>query len=175
MRQVVLGLGMSLDGYIARCDGAVDFLMMEPDYNWSAFFKTVDTWLLGRKTMDVAKRMSPGGKFDSSGLKTFVFSRTLPPGPADGVEYTSCAPADLVSELRSKPGKDIWLGGGGELVRDFLKADLVDQIQLGIVPVLLGDGIPLFSAGFPESKWRLLESRAYPKKGMLTVSYERLR
>ena len=157
---------MSLDGYIARRDGAVDFLLMDPDYDFAAFLSGFDTWLMGRKTMDAARKLSPGGRFDPAGLRCYI---------CDGVEYTNRPPGDLIAELRKSSGKNIWLGGGGELARECLQADLVDRIDLGVVPVLLGDGIPLFPAGFPERKFSLLESRSYSKTGMLTVSYERVR
>jgi dihydrofolate reductase len=173
MRKVILGLGISLDGYIARPDGSVDFLTMDPDYDMAAFFSKVDTWLLGRKTLEDAVRMG-GGKFDSGGLHCIVFSRTHAPGPQTGFEYTNKSPSDVVRELRHKPGKDIWLGGGGELIRDFLNEDLVDRIELGIVPVLIGAGRPLFPPGYPELKFKLVDSRAYPKTGLLAISYERV-
>lgn len=175
MRNVVLGLGISLDGYIARLDGSVDFLVMDPDYDWAAFAKSIDTWLIGRKTLDVAVKMGKGKGFKSGGLSCYVFSRTNPPGKQKGFEYTNREPADLVSELRKSPGKDIWLGGGGELARAFLEQDLIDRIDLGIVPAVLGSGIPLFPAGFPERKFKLLECRGYPKTGMVTLSYARAR
>jgi len=174
-RAVILGLGISLDGYIARRDGSVDFLVMDPDYDWMAFYKKIDVWLLGRKTLNDALKMQGGKDFDSQGLRTIVFSRSLEPGNYKGCTVTRDEPAEVVRQLREQPGKDIWLGGGGELVRSFLEADLVDRMDLGIVPTLIGDGLPLFPAGFPERKFKLVESRAYPKTGLLTVSYERVR
>jgi dihydrofolate reductase len=78
----------------------------------------------------------------------------------------------LLAEFRKQPGKDIWLMGGGELARDFLKADLVDELYLGIVPVLLGSGIPLFPSGFPQREFELLENKTY-SKGLVSLHYER--
>jgi dihydrofolate reductase len=143
MRSIVLGLGMSVDGYIARPSGAVDFLFMPKDYSMVPFFASIDTALMGRRTFDAALEMG-GGSFGSS-MATFVFSHSQPPGERNGVVFTNKSPATFVRQLRKRPGKDIWLMGGGELARDFLKADLVDQLYLGIVPVLLGVRHPTLS------------------------------
>jgi len=172
MRKVVLGLGISIDGYIARLNGAVDFLFMPKDYSMAPFFATVDTAIMGRKTLDDALKM--GGSFGGSSMKTYVFSRSKPPGERDGVIFTNKSPAALVSQLRKRPGKHIWLMGGGELARDFLKADLVDELYIGMVPVLLGEGIPLFPPGFPQRDFALVENKTY-SKGLIALKYKRLR
>jgi dihydrofolate reductase len=170
MRKVVLGLGISLDGYIARLNGDVDFLFMPKDYSTAPFFATVDTAILGRKTLDDALKM--GGSFGGSSMKSYVMSRSKPPGERDGVVFTNKSPAALVSQLRRSRGKDIWLMGGGEVARDFLKADLVDELYLGVVPVLLGEGIPLFPPGFPQRDFELLENKTY-SKGLISLKYRR--
>jgi dihydrofolate reductase len=117
----------------------VDFLFMPKDYSMGPFFATIDTAVMGRKTLDAAKGASFGGS-----MTAYVFSRSLPPGGRDGVTFVNESPESLVGDLRKRAGKNIWMMGGGELAREFLKADLVDEIHLGIVPVLLGEGIPLF-------------------------------
>ena len=172
MRKVVLGLGISIDGYIARLNGAVDFLFMPKDFSMAPFFATVDTAIMGRKTLDDALKM--GGSFGGSSMKSFVMSRSKPPGERDGVVFTNKSPAALVSQLRKSRGKDIWLMGGGELARDFLKADLVDELYIGMVPVLLGEGIPLFPRGFPQRDFELLENKTY-SKGLISLKYRRRR
>src|SRR5271169_5799852 len=120
MRKIVLGLGISLDGYIARPNGAVDFLFMPKDYSMAPFFATVDTAIMGRKSLEAGLKMG-GGKFDSGGLAIYVFSRTHPPGKREAWTVVNESPAAFVRKLRKSPGKDIWLMGGGELARDFLK------------------------------------------------------
>jgi dihydrofolate reductase len=167
MRNVILGLGISLDGYIARPNGAVDFLFMPKDYSMAPFFATIDTAIMGRKTLDAA-----GGSFHEKSLVGYVFSRTETPGKRNGVTFTSQSPESLIRELRKTPGKHIWLMGGGELAREFLKADLVDELYLGVVPVLLGEGIPLFPNGFPQRNFSLVENKSY-SKGLITLRYER--
>src|SRR5258708_36888804 len=157
MRKVVLGLGISLDGYIARPDGAVDFLFMPKDYSMGPFFVTIDTAIMGRKTYDVALKMGGGG-FSGSKMKNYVFSHSQPPGERAGVTFVNESPKTFVEKLGKQPGKNIWLMGGGELARDFLKDDLVDELYIGIVPILIGEGIPLFPSGFPQRKFSLLET-----------------
>ncbi len=171
-RKVVLGLGISLDGYIARPNGAVDFLFMPKDYSMTPFFKTIDTAIMGRKTYDVAKGMGGGGI--GGKMASYVMSRTLPPGKREGLVFTNESPTSLVARLRENKGKDIWMMGGGELARDFLRADLIDEIYLGMVPVLLGEGIPLFPGGFPQRDFALLESKTY-SQGLIALKYQRKR
>jgi dihydrofolate reductase len=161
MRKIVYGVGTSLDGYIARLDGSLDFLHLTPsNYSMGPFFKTIDVALMGRKTYEVGVRMS-GGKFVSHGLCCYIFSRSLPEGERDGAVFVRDDPKKVVEELRRKKGKDIWLAGGGVLTREFLKEDLVDELYLGIVPVLIGEGIPLFAPGFPQREFTLTESKTY--------------
>lgn len=173
MRKVVLGLGVSLDGYIARPNGAVDFLFMPRDYSMGPFFATIDTAIMGRKTLDAALRMG-GGSLGDSSMATYVFSHSLPAGERDGLVFIDQSPAALIRRLRNRPGKNIWLMGGGELARDFLKADLVDELYLGIVPALLGEGIPLFPTGFPQRDFQLVENKTY-SKGLIALKYKRSR
>jgi dihydrofolate reductase len=172
MRKIVLGLGISLDGYIARPDGAVDFLFMPKDYSMASFFKTIDTAIMGRKTLDVGLKLS-GGKLPDYGLATYVFSRSKS-RIEHGVTVVSQSPATLVRRLRKSRGKNIWLMGGSELAREFLKADLVDEIHLGIVPRLLGEGIPLFLSGFSQRDFELVENKSY-SMGMIAPKYRRRR
>ena len=173
MRSVVLGLGISLDGYIARLGGAVDFLFMPRDFSMIPFFETIDTAIMGRKTLDAALKMGESS-FGGPSTATYVFSRSLPAGERDGVTFVNQSPAAFVRKLRRGPGKHIWLMGGGELARDFLKADLVDEIYLGIVPVLIGEGLPLFPSGFPQRNFALVENKTF-SRGLVTLRYKRIR
>src|SRR5258707_13826239 len=122
MRNVVLSLGISLDGYIARLDGAVDFLFMPKDYSMAPFFATVDTAIMGRKTLDAGLEMS-GGSLPRSNMAMYVFSNSKPLGERDGVIFVNETPASFISGLRKRSGKDIWLMGGAELAWAFLNAD----------------------------------------------------
>jgi dihydrofolate reductase len=174
MRRIIYGVGASLDGYIARLDGSLDFLHLRPsNYSMGPFFKTIDLGLMGRKTYEAGVRIG-GGRFESHGLRCYIFSRSLPEGERDGAIFVREEPRRLVEELRKKKGKNIWLIGGEELTCEFLKEDLVDELYLGIVPVLIGQGIPLFAAGFPQREFTLTESKTY-SGGLIALKYERER
>ena len=107
-------------------------------------------------------------------MATYVFSRSCPAGDRDGVTFVNESPESLVGELRKRTGKNIWMMSGGELGRAFLKADLVDEIYLGIVPALLWDGIPLFPSGFPQGNFSLIENKSY-SQGMIALRHARRR
>jgi len=147
-RRVIVHIGTSADGYIARPDGDLEWLTSRPKpegfYGMSAFMASIDTKLLGRKTYEKSLRM--GATFDSKKSRTVVFSRQ--PRPADapsGVEFVSGEIGTFVSRLREQPGKDIWLMGGGELIASFLDAQAIDEFVVTVAPVFIGDGIPLLA------------------------------
>lgn len=174
MRSLILGLGISLDGYIARKDGSFDFLIMPKDFwkeSMAPFFQTIDTAIMGRKTWDITRQ---GGEGFMSGIRSYVLSRSLQAGEQQNAIITRQTPRALVTAIRRKRGKDIWIMGGGEMAREFLKADLVDELYLGLVPVLLGEGIPLFPAGFPQRNFKLMENRTF-SQGLVSLRYKRKR
>jgi dihydrofolate reductase len=145
-RNVIVHIATSADGYIARPDGDLEWLTSRPKpdgfYGLSAFMRSIDTKLLGRKTFEAGLRM--GAKFDSQG-RTIVFTRHAPPAEAPStVEFVN-AIGPLVSRLREQPGKDIWLMGGGELIASFLDEQAIDEFVVSVVPVFIGDGIPLLA------------------------------
>lgn len=146
-RNVIVNIGTSADGYIARPDGDLEWLTSRPKpkgfYGMNAFMKSVDTMLLGRKTYDISRRM--GAKFDSTG-QTYVFSRHAPPADAPPrVTFERDMIGTFVKRLRDQPGKDIWLMGGGELIASFLDEQAIDEFVITVVPVFIGDGIPLIA------------------------------
>ena len=152
MRKVVLGCGITLDGYIARPDGSTDFLVMPKGAAKVAedFYASIDTIVFGRKTFDAMQRMIAQGEPEPAGpWKTYVFSRTLPSGERDGMIFVKESPAAFIRKLRRKPGKHICHMGGVELARSFLEADLVDELRMHAVPIRPGDGIRQFPAGCP--------------------------
>jgi dihydrofolate reductase len=169
----VLGVGISLDGYIARKDGSVDFLFMPKDYSMAGFFKRIDTAVMGRKTYEQAMKMG-GGSMSGPGMKIYVFSRSLEAGERGEVRVVSETPQQFVGELRKKKGQDVWLMGGGELAREFLREDLVDELYLGVVPVLIGKGIAAFPSGFPQREFKLAENKTF-SRGLIALKYERAR
>jgi len=138
-----------------------------------AFFKRIDVALMGRKTYEVGLKLG-GGKISSPGMTCYVFSQALPDDAPGGVTVVREAPKPFLERLRKKTGKDIWLMGGGELTQAFLKEDLVDEIYLGIVPTLIGQGIPAFPASFPQREFALVENKSF-SKGLAALRYERAR
>jgi dihydrofolate reductase len=146
-RNVIAHIGTSADGYIARPDGDLEWLTSRPKpagfYGMSAFLRSIDTKLLGRRTYEMSRRM--GAKFDSK-TRTIVFSRQAPPADApSGVEFVNGAIGPFVSDLRDQPGEDIWLMGGGDLIASFLDARAIDEFVVTVAPVFIGDGIPLIA------------------------------
>ena len=173
MRRIILSLALSLDGYIARPDGSVDFLFMPKGFSMASFFKSIDTAIMGRKTYEVGLRLS-GGKLNTYGLATYVMTSTLPPGERDGIIFTNQSAKSLTASIRKRKGKHIWHMGGGELARAFLQHDLIEEIHFGLIPKLIGEGIPIFPARFPEHRFRLIENKSYGQ-GFLSLKYERTR
>jgi len=175
MRQVIYSAAASLDGYIARKDGSVSWIPMDPEIDFGAMFSRFDVILMGRRTHEISLTLAPeGGSNPFTGMQGYVFSRSKSPGERAGVEYTAKSPVELVSELRKQPGKDLWLMGGGDLAAEFLKQDLVDGISVAVCPILLGSGIPLFGSGFPERQFRMAKQRVFQNSGIIAIDYERL-
>lgn len=168
MRPVLYSVAMSLDGFIAGPGGEVDWLTAEPDIDWAGFMGLFDTMLVGRRTWDFAvTHGSPSGFGD---LRTLVFSRTLDAADHPGVEVVADDAAEVVAELRREEGKTIWLMGGGDLFRSLLDAGLVDGVEVAVVPVLLGRGIPLLAPW--EGRARLTREHVQPySRGIVVVRY----
>lgn len=173
-RKIILGVGVSLDGYVARPDGPLDFLFHPKDYKFGEFQARCDTAVMGRKTYEAGLKMGAERELKKAAIEYYVFSRTLEPGRRNYVTFVSEPLAPFVEALRAKPGKNIWHAGGGELAREFLKADLIDQMYLGVVPTLIGEGIPLFPPTFPQREFELTESKTYDG-GLLALTYTRKR
>lgn len=173
MRNVVLGLGISLDGYIARPNGAVDFLFMPKDYSMAPFFATIDTAIMGRKTLDAALQMS-GGSFSGSSMATYIFSHSKPAGERDGLVFINQSPATFIRQLRKRPGKDIWLMGGGELARAFLKAVWLMDSTSAFFPSCSVKASRCSRAAFPKRDFTLRENKTY-SKGLIALKYTRSR
>jgi len=161
-------VAVSLDGFIAGPNGEYDWIVSDPDIDFTAMFKEFDTAVMGRKTYDLVA--SQGGHGAMPGLEVVVFSRTLPAAEYPGVRiYNDDAP-EVVRGLKAKPGRDIWLFGGGELFRSLLDAGLVDTVELALMPVLLGTGIPVLPPGAAK-KLVLNEQTRLPTSGIVMLAY----
>jgi len=172
MREVVLFIATSLDGFIARPDGGIDWLFSDADYGYAAFFDSIDTVVMGRKTHELA--LSFGPPYVNRGKAGYVFSRTRAGSKDENAEFVAGNPKDLIRSLRTRAGKDIWLVGGAELVRDFLARDLIDEFVISVHPVILGAGIPLFPAPGRELSLKLKNSISF-ESGLVQLQYETIR
>lgn len=172
MRKITFGGANSLDNFFAREDDSVDWLMWSDEAAaiTKDYWETIDTILMGRKTYEIALKHSAGKSDDSSGIKTYVFSRTLKEAADKNVEIVSENAAEFVRDLKNKPGKDICLMGGGNLAKTFFEAGLIDEIGFNIHPVLLGAGIPLFCEMNRQIDLELIECKPF-KNGCVYVSY----
>jgi dihydrofolate reductase len=172
LRKVTFGVANSLDNYIARPDGAVDWLLWCKEVNeiMSAYWKTIDTVLMGRKTYEVALAQSKGKKNPSFGVKTYVFSSTLEESSHKTVEIVREDAVSFTRKLKGEEGKDICLMGGGELAKAMFEAKLIDEIGFNIHPVLLGQGIPLFHEMNRQINLELLDCKTL-QNGCVVVSY----
>jgi dihydrofolate reductase len=173
MRRVRYGVAMSVDGYIAGPNGEADWIVQDPDIDFGEMFSRFDTLLIGRKTFEAMAKMGGGGG-SMPGVKAYVISRTMKQADHPKVAIVQ-DPAALVADLKSKPGKDIWLFGGGELFRSLLAAGLVDGIDVGLIPVVLGEGIPLLPPPANRVRLKLTKQRVYEKSGIIGLEYDVVR
>jgi dihydrofolate reductase len=177
-RKIIVYIATSADGYIARPDGDVEWLNRRPstaDYGMRAFYRTIDTILLGRKTYDWAMQYQKkhGGKitiFDPK-MANFVFSRKPPKKAAPGVVFVSEPVKGFVRRLRAKPGKHIWMMGGGELIASFLDAGAIDEFEIHVIPTLIGEGIPLVAPRHRDVSLHLRSARKFPD-GVVRLRYD---
>ncbi len=168
MRRVRYYVATSLDGYIAGPKGDCDWIPMDPAIDFAAFFKTIDTVLMGRGTFEFTQQHDQPAEMP--GVQTYVFSRTLRAEDFPDVKIVSDDAASWVSTLKTESGKDIWLMGGGVLFRSLLEAKLVDTIEVGIIPILLGRGIPLLPETSTSVQLELTGTEALPS-GIILAQY----
>jgi dihydrofolate reductase len=180
-RKIIVSVATSADGYIARPDGDVEWLNRRPhtvDYGMAKFYKTIDTILYGRKTYDWAldyqkKKGLKRSVFDTQ-VANYVFSRKPPRRAALGVEFVSEPVKTFAQRLRRTPGKNIWMMGGGVLIASFLDGGEIDEFDIHVIPVFIGEGIPLVAPRHRDVTLRLLGSRKYPDGGV-RLHYEVVR
>lgn len=140
MRRLRYSVMMSLDGYIAGPKGEADWITIDPEVDFTAIFNQFDTILVGRRTFD---SMVAAGRASMPGMKITVFSRTLRQQDYPEVAIVTDGQRETLAALKAVPGKDIWLFGGGSLFGSLADEGLVDTVEVGIVPILLGGGVPL--------------------------------
>ena len=167
-RRLRYQVAASLDGFIAGPRGDYDWIVMDPAIDFGALFAEFDTAVMGRKTYEVQSAQGNHGAMP--GMDAIVFSKTLPPATYPGVRITNDDPATVVKALKAKSGRDIWLYGGGEMFRTLLDAGLVDTVEIAVIPVLLGAGVPLLPPG---ARWTLVlsDTKTLPASGIMVLAY----
>lgn len=167
MRSLVYSVAMSLDGFIAGPHGEYDWIVPDPTYDFAALWDRFDTLLMGRRTYEVAlTRFNP---IEKMGKKVIVVSTTLDASQHSGAAIIRDGVAEAVASIKAEAGKDVWLMGGSVLARSLLDAGLVDRVEVTVIPVMLGSGIPLVPAG-QRCQLHLEECRPYPS-GVIALKY----
>ena len=167
MRRLRYGVAMSLDGFIAGPKGEYDWIVPDPAIDFAAIHAQFDTMLMGRRTYEVARTRR--AQLEGSGQNWIVVSSTLKADECEGVTILSGDIVQAVAAFKEEPGKDIWLFGGGILFRSLLDAGLVDGVDLVVMPVMLGRGVPLLPEG--RRQWLKLEKCKVLDSGILMLNY----
>lgn len=164
MRKIILYIAQSLDGYIADIDGQVGWLEEIPnpdqsDYGYQQFYDSIDTTIMGFKTYEQVKSFDL--EFPYAGKKNYVLTRKTNTEPDKLVDFVSSDLVDFFNKLKQSPGKNIWLIGGSGVNTFFLNNGLIDEMMVYTMPILIGDGIPLFKTSSLRVKLGLVESSAF--------------
>jgi len=167
-RRIRYQVAASLDGYIAGPNGEFDWIVADPDIDFGELFNQFDTFLVGRGTFESMVREQGSGAIP--GKKVIVFSRTLNQEDHPDVTIVAEASKKALTALRNETGKDIWLFGGGSLFRSLLEMGMVDTVEIAVMPVLLGGGIPLLPTPAALTKLELTSHRVY-KTGIVLLEY----
>ena len=170
-RKFIVYVATSADGFIARRDGSVDWLdrpRPKGNYGMGAFYRSIDTCIMGRKTYDLSVKFGMADGY--AGKKNFVFSRTLLKSASPKVTMVNEDVRVFAERLRSEKGKHIWLVGGGELVAAFLDFGQVDEFIIHVIPKMIGEGIPLVAPRHRDLSLRLLASKKFTD-GVVRLHY----
>ena len=168
MRKLILGVAVSLDGFIEGPNGEYDWCYTDPDYNLSDFFKRIDTIFVGRKTYEMSSEMEGGGSGFPK-FKEYIFSTTLDK-VKQGATLIKNNIKTEVEKIKNEKGKDIWLFGGASLTTSLMNLGLVDELSLAVYPVLLGGGKPLFNNIKERTKLKLINTKTY-STGLISLNY----
>jgi len=176
-RKIIVHMAVSADGFIGRRDGSVDWLDRphpKGAYGMSAFYKSIDTILWGRKTFDMAidfqKKGIPGAGFDTNVKNYVITSKTLPSAAPAGVEFVNEPIKAFATRLRKEKGKDIWIMGGAGIVASFLDAGEIDEFIIVAIPTFIGEGIPLMAPGRRTVPLKLISSTKF-RDSVLKLHY----
>lgn len=173
-RKLIVYIASSIDGYIAAPGDDLSFLnavqVEGEDYGYHAFIDTVDTVIMGRRTYDWVLQQ---GVVPHADKQLYVI--TSKPQTATGnLHYYSGELTELIRNLKSQPGKDLFCDGGSKIIHQLLQAQEVDQLIISVVPVLLGGGTRLFTKDYPMQKGKLVKTQSYDT-GLVQLHYELIR
>ncbi len=177
MRKLSLFIATSLDGYIAKPNDDLSFLKIVEkegeDYGYAAFTSTIDTIIIGRKTYDYVLKEIGSSHYDNGQRDVYVITRTARPSVGKTKFYSGNL-TELVEQLKSESGKNIYCDGGAEIVNELLKNDLIDELTISIVPILLGNGTRLFKDNRPEQQLEFVSTNSFDT-GLTQLYYKRIR
>ncbi|MGY5147728.1 MAG: dihydrofolate reductase family protein [Candidatus Nitrosopumilus sp. bin_7KS] len=157
MRKIILFVASSLDGYIAKTNGSVDWLPVHCSSGYDKFYKSIDTVIMGKKTYD---QVLAFGAYPYKNKKSYVLTRNDIPNNDENIQFVNNV-EKLTRYLLTSPGSDVWLIGGAEIITTFMNLGLIDEIILSIMPVVLGSGISLFNNIQKETKFQLIKTTEY--------------
>ena len=177
MRKLSLFIATSLDGYIAKPNDDLSFLKLVEkegeDYGYADFTANIDTIILGRKTYDYVLKEIGSSHYDNGQREVYVITRTARPSVGRTIFYTGNL-TELVEQLKSESGKNIYCDGGAEIVNEFLKNDLIDEFVISIIPILVGNGTKLFQDNRPEQQLEFVRAKSFDT-GLTQLHYKRKR
>ena len=168
MKNIILYIASSLDGFIARTDGSVDWLFSDQDYGYQEFYNSIDTVVMGRKTYEQARSFE---EHPFAGKSFFVFSRSMTRSPEKNVNFIDDTIPDFIGKIKRKSRTNIWLVGGAELIEIFLNRNSINFLILSIHPIILGKGIPLFKNLKREVNLKLRQSVSF-ESGLVQLHYK---
>lgn len=175
MRKLSLFIATSLDGYIAKPNDDLSFLKLVEkegeDYGYAKFTATIDTIIIGRKTYDYVLKEIGASHYDNGERDIYVITRTERPSVGRTQFYTGSV-TELMRKLRSGKGKNIYCDGGAEIINEFLKHDLVDELTISVIPILVGNGTRLFQDGRPEQTLEFVSAKTFDT-GLVQLHYKR--
>jgi len=168
MKKLILYIASSLDGYIARKNGGIDWLFTDNDYGYNTFIAGIDTVLMGYKTYEAVLSF---GDYEYKDKKSYIFTRKEI-ASFNNITFVNKNIPEFVRNLKTENGKDIWLIGGGEIVSLLMKDNLIDEYMIFVHPLLLGEGIPLFPEGFSQVNLQSVSTKKYPS-GLIQLNFTR--
>lgn len=175
MRKLIIYIATSLDGYIAKPNDDLSFLKLVEkegeDYGYAEFTTTIDTIILGRKTYDWVLKEIGSSHYDNGDRDVYVITKTEKPSVGKTTFYTGDL-SELVQQLKSQNGKNIYCDGGAEIINELLKKDLIDEMIISVIPVLLGNGTRLFKDERPEQQLELLSAKTF-ETGLIQMHFKR--